>query len=215
MCIRDSTAVCCSCIYVQTNQLQQDTLFHPRGLTFTWWGCNGLCLWHKPTELAHSSLFCSCVYFCLYGPFNCILLHKFSRQLSLFSHCSSGLISALLVLSAIYRFMTVSFSPNIIPGGWLGSKHKLTNKMHCSKSKPQDESGNHLSKHSSSLDIVTMWAFYFHSLLILIKENVRTKKTTTHSRIFCSLLYLTNMARHFLACYTWPPGAGGGGGATG
>ena len=25
---------------------------------------------YKPTELAHSFLFCSCVDFCLYGPFN-------------------------------------------------------------------------------------------------------------------------------------------------
>ena len=29
-------------------------------------------VWHKPTELSHSFLFCSCVCFCLYGPFNCI-----------------------------------------------------------------------------------------------------------------------------------------------
>ena len=35
---------------------------------------------HKPTELAHSFLFCSCVCFYLCGPFNCILFHKFSRQ---------------------------------------------------------------------------------------------------------------------------------------
>ena len=40
-----------------------------------------LCLWHKPTELAHSFLLCSCVYFCLYGTFNCISFHQFSRQL--------------------------------------------------------------------------------------------------------------------------------------
>ena len=26
----------------------------PPGLTFTWSGCQGLCPWHKPTELAHS-----------------------------------------------------------------------------------------------------------------------------------------------------------------
>ena len=26
----------------------------PEGLTSTWWGCYGLCFWHKPTELAHS-----------------------------------------------------------------------------------------------------------------------------------------------------------------
>ena len=69
----------------------------------TWWGCCDLSLWHKPTELAHSFVFCSCVCFCRYGPFNCISLHKFSRQLSAFLLCSSsGLISALMVLSTIY-----------------------------------------------------------------------------------------------------------------
>ena len=26
----------------------------PHRLTFTWWGCSGLCLWDKPTEFAHS-----------------------------------------------------------------------------------------------------------------------------------------------------------------
>ena len=41
-------------------------------------------VWHKPNELAHSFLFCSCVCFRLYDPFNCILFHKFSRQLSIF-----------------------------------------------------------------------------------------------------------------------------------
>ena len=51
---------------------------------------------HKSTELAHSFLFCSCVCFCLYGPFNCISFHKFSRQLSAFSLCSSSLISAFI-----------------------------------------------------------------------------------------------------------------------
>ena len=86
----------------------------PRGLTFTWWGCCGLRLRRKPAELAHSFSFCSCVYFCLYGTFNCISLHRFSRQLSTFSLCSSGLISALLVLSTIYLFRKVSFIPDII-----------------------------------------------------------------------------------------------------
>ena len=37
----------------------------PRGLTFTWWGCYGLCQRCKPTELAHSFSFRSCIYFCL------------------------------------------------------------------------------------------------------------------------------------------------------
>ena len=36
--------------------------------------------------------FCSSVSFCLYSPFNCISFHKFSRQLSAFSLCSSGLV---------------------------------------------------------------------------------------------------------------------------
>ena len=39
--------------------------------------------------------------FLSYGPFNCISFHKFSRQLSAFSLCFSGLTSALLVLSTI------------------------------------------------------------------------------------------------------------------
>ena len=33
------------------------------------------------TELAHSLLFCSCVCFCLYCPFNCISFLKFSQRL--------------------------------------------------------------------------------------------------------------------------------------
>ena len=80
------------------------------GLAFTWWGCCGLCLWHCTTELAHSFSFCSCVSFCLYGPFNCVSFHKFSRQLSAFSICSSGLNSALLVLLTayfIYKYMYI------------------------------------------------------------------------------------------------------------
>ena len=99
----------------------------PCGLTFMWWGCYGLCLWHKPTELAYSFLFCSCIFFFLYDPFNCISFHKLSQQLSVFSLCSSGLISGLLVLSTVYLFRKVSFSPDIMSSGWLGSKHQITN----------------------------------------------------------------------------------------
>ena len=92
--------------------------FCPQGLPFTWWGC------YKP---AHSFLFCSCVCFCLYGPFNFISFHKFSRQLSAFLICSSSLISALMVLSTAYFIMKVSLIPDIILCGWLGLKHQLTN----------------------------------------------------------------------------------------
>ena len=67
-----------------TNIECEHLYFFPRGLAFTWWGGYGLCLWHIQTELAHSFLFCSYVYFCPYGPFNCISFHKFSQQLSVF-----------------------------------------------------------------------------------------------------------------------------------
>ena len=103
----------------------------PRELSFTWlftwWWCRGLCFWHKPTELAHSILFCSCVYFCLYGPFSCTSFPKFSLQLSAFSVCSYGLISALMVLSSIcISPWKKSLSPDKILCGWLGLKHQLT-----------------------------------------------------------------------------------------
>ena len=42
---------------------------------------------------------------------------EFSRQLSVFSLGSSGLLSALLVLSTICLLVKVSFSPDIIPSG--------------------------------------------------------------------------------------------------
>ena len=87
----------------------------PRRITFSWWGCYGSCLKHKLTQLAHSFLFRSFVCFGLYGPFNFTSFDEFSRQLSVFSLCSSGLFSALLVLSAVYLFMKVSFSSDIIP----------------------------------------------------------------------------------------------------
>ena len=86
----------------------------PRGLPFSWWGCYDLCHRHKPAKLAHSFLFCSCICFCLYGPFNSISFHKVSRQLFAFSLRSSGLISALLILSTIDFCMKVSLSPDII-----------------------------------------------------------------------------------------------------
>ena len=92
----------------------------PCRLTFTRWECCGLCFWHKPTELAQSLLFCSCVCFHLYGAFSCISFHELSRQLFAFSLCSAGLISALLVLSTIYLFMKVSLSPDITLCGWVG-----------------------------------------------------------------------------------------------
>ena len=48
-----SKCVVCLCLDLRRTQ-KFFHLFSPRGLTFTWWGCYGLCLRHKPTELAHS-----------------------------------------------------------------------------------------------------------------------------------------------------------------
>ena len=48
--------------------------------------------------------------FLSYGPFTCVSFHKFSRQLSVFALCSPSLISAFLVLSAIYIFLNVSLN---------------------------------------------------------------------------------------------------------
>ena len=80
-------------------------------------------------ELANSFLVCSCVCFCLYGPFNSISFHKFSRQLCAFSLCSFGLNSALLALSTIYLFTKDSLSPDVILCGLLGLKHQLINQI--------------------------------------------------------------------------------------
>ena len=98
--------------YIKNKENTAVILPGPRGITFTWWGCCCFCFWRKPTKLAHSFLFRSCVRFCLYGPFNRISFHKLSWQLSAFLLrfprlillCSSGLISTSVVLSTIFRF---------------------------------------------------------------------------------------------------------------
>ena len=110
----------CVCVCVCERRCE-----HPRRLTFMWWECWGICFWHKPAELAHSFLFCSCVYFSLYSLFNCISFHKISWQLSAFSLWSSCLISALLFFSTICLVMKVSFSPDIILCSWPGLKHQF------------------------------------------------------------------------------------------
>ena len=75
--------------------------------------CCDLYFRHKPTELAHSFSFCSCVSFCLYGPFKCISLHKFSRQTLRFLTLFFRSYFCLIFLSAIYLFLKVSLSLDI------------------------------------------------------------------------------------------------------
>ena len=128
-CIRGCIARVCVCVVViYFFKYSISPLFSPCGLPSRG-GDVTVYVWHKPTELAHSFLFCSCVYFCPCGPFNCISIHKFSRHSSVFWLCSSGLMSALLLISTIYVFKKVSFSPDIIPSVWLGSKHQLTTSL--------------------------------------------------------------------------------------
>ena len=82
-----------------------------------------LCFWHKPTELAHSFIFCSCVYFCLYDPFSCILFIN-SHNKSLLSHSVLPMLFLPYWSFQLYIFfMKVSFSPDIMLCGWLGLKH--------------------------------------------------------------------------------------------
>ena len=126
-------------------------------------------VWHKPTELAHSFSFCSCVYFCLYGPFNCISFHQFFQLPSVFWLCSSGLISALLVLSTLHLFMKVSFSPDLTPSGWLGWKESTNSCTHffvlffwityllrlyiCSRTRPCIHSQSFMYPHTLSVTL--------------------------------------------------------------
>ena len=99
----------------------------PLAGTFSWWGCCGLSLWHKPTELA-CSLFL-CLFFCLQIPFNCISFHKFSRQLSASSLCVFPVSHLPHWSFQLYDdiFKKVSLSHDIILCGRLGLKRQLTN----------------------------------------------------------------------------------------
>ena len=76
----------------------------PCGLTFRWWGCCG-CPWHNRAYPFLFTLFWSV---CVFGLFNCISFHKFSRLFSAFSICSTGPICSLLALWTVDLFMKVS-----------------------------------------------------------------------------------------------------------
>ena len=61
-------------------------VLRPHGLIFSWWGCHGLCLRHKPAELAHAfysvlvsvSVFMalSTVFYSINSPYNSPLSHS-------------------------------------------------------------------------------------------------------------------------------------------
>ena len=89
-----------------------------------WWGCFGLFLTNQPNLPTpfYSVLVSISVFMAVSTVFHSIN----SPKNSALSHCFSSLISASLVLSTIYLFVKVSFSPDIIFCGWLGLKHQIS-----------------------------------------------------------------------------------------
>ena len=81
---------CRACLYHMTPWLSSHP--SPRGLTFSWWECYGLCVRHKPTELAHS-FYPALVFISVFITLSTVFRFINSPDNSPFSH------SALLVLS--------------------------------------------------------------------------------------------------------------------
>ena len=131
------------------------------------WRCLIVLMWP-------SFLFCSCICFCLYGSFNCISIHRFSWQLSVFSLCSSGLVSALLLLSTMYISLWKSPSALIFITlcGWLGIKHQLTNQPtnHVWFAWREHHITNFIlvSNHSRDLEVVFDFFFFYILCFVLI-----------------------------------------------
>ena len=109
------TAVTCIVILSILHNVAGNDCCSPRGVTHTWWGRYGLCLRHTPTKLARS-FYCPCVV-SAFMALSTVFHSLNSPDNSSFSDCSSGLISAVLVLSTTCLFMKVSLSPDIILRG--------------------------------------------------------------------------------------------------
>ena len=141
------------------------------GLTFTWWRCCGLCFWHKPTELAHSFLFCSCVYFCLMV-LSAVFHFIKSPDNSLLSHSVLPVLFLPAWSFQLYiSLWKVSFSPDIILCGWLGLKHQLTNQLINSRfgKCPMHEKFGSLSPGKASYDRVALPSLNSQLALTLVK----------------------------------------------
>ena len=82
----------------------------PRGLIFTWLGLLRFVSFDINQPNLSTPYSALGAYFCPHSHCNYISFHKFSRQLSAFTLCSSGLISALLVISTVYLFLIVSLT---------------------------------------------------------------------------------------------------------
>ena len=124
-----SVILCIACIlYIHVFCFRILVFFPcPHGLTFKWWGCCGLCLWHKPTELDHSFLFSPCV-FSVFIALSTVFHYINSPDNSLLSHSVLPvLFLPYLVLSAIHLFMKIFPSRDVILCCWLGLKPKITN----------------------------------------------------------------------------------------
>ena len=73
--------------------------------------CCGLSL--KPAELAYSFLFSFCVYFCLYGPFDCISFRE-SPDNSPFSHIVLPVLSLLYWSFELHISLWISLHENLL-----------------------------------------------------------------------------------------------------
>ena len=100
-----------------------DPFERPHGLTFTWWGCCRLCLWHKLPSLP-TPVYSVLVSVSVFMGLSTVFYSINSLDNSPLSHFVLPVL--FLPYSTIYLFMKVFLSPDIILCGWLRFKHQLT-----------------------------------------------------------------------------------------
>ena len=125
-------------IFDRRNQEQMFCSLVPAGLNVPSWGgdVTGMSKTNQPS--LHTPFYSVLVSISV---FKALLFHKFSRQLSFLTLCSSRLISALLVLSIIYLFTKVSFSLTMIQSlvvDWALNTNQLTNCFACGSQMPHN-----------------------------------------------------------------------------
>ena len=106
-----------------------------------------------------------------------------------FALCSCGLSSALLILSTMYIFMKVFFSPDIIPIGWLGSKHQLTKNKNKNKKTKNKKRKKEKKKEQ---EVISKTLFGIHwSFSLLLYISLSAKYGGHSSRVSSGMLVVT------------------------
>ena len=136
------------CMFVQSiNQEFHHVLWKSCAISPSHGGDVTVYVWNKQTELAHPFFYSVLVSISVFMALSTVFCFINSLSNSPFSHSYlSGLISALSHLSAICIYMKISFSPDIIPSGWQGSKHQLTNKQTLANSNGVSQSKQALAQ---------------------------------------------------------------------